>query len=111
MVPITRPSNSPFASRERGPLHRAATRRHDTKVSELSGSREPKGAILGVEYEFASLERLEVTADGQWQGYSAKDDAHGPPIRRCVKERLHLKIRKKKLSTDGTTRCELHLSI
>jgi len=45
------------------------------KVSELSGSGEPKEAILGVEFEFASLERLEVTADGQWQGYSAKDNA------------------------------------
>jgi hypothetical protein len=40
MVPITRRSNSPFASRERGALHRAATRGHDTKVSGLSGSRE-----------------------------------------------------------------------
>ena len=36
----------------------------DTKVSELSGSREPKGDILGIECEFAPLERLEYTADG-----------------------------------------------
>ena len=33
-------------------------------MSELSGSREPKGDILGIECEFAPLELLEYTADG-----------------------------------------------
>ena len=35
----------------------------DTKVSELSGSREPKGDILGIEREFAPLELMEDSAD------------------------------------------------
>jgi hypothetical protein len=36
----------------------------DTKVSELSGSREPKGDILDIERAFAPLELLEDAADG-----------------------------------------------
>ena len=37
----------------------------DYKVSELSGSREPNfGLILGVEHEFAPIERVVETAQG-----------------------------------------------
>jgi hypothetical protein len=41
-------------------------------VSELSGSREPKLEILGVEREFAPIERLEDSAEGIWSWFQGE---------------------------------------